>query len=891
MQHYGVLGGILLVGLSVVAVLAQEAPVDGGAGKAGWFEFVVPGLDASPTATDLSALNAVPAGADGFVRVQDGHFVDGRGRRVRFLGVNLTATACFPDKALAPKIAAHLRKLGFNVIRFHFMDAGAPPTGIFAQDGKTLDDGQLDRLDFFISQLKANGIYANLNLHVARRYPGLTDEARRRFQQGKVLDRFYPPFLELQRDYARALLTHRNAYTGNPYAREPAVLCIELNNENTMLPGWTGNVYGLPEPFGAELDRQWRAWLKTRYGSTEKLRAAWSEGEVPLGAELLQNGDFRNGPASWNAQAAGGAEAKTEPLANDAPEGLPAALRWNALKAGTASWHLQFMQSALPLAEGKPYTLSFWARSPPHPTLSPQGRGTGEGPRDLEVVVMHDGEPWLNLGLSRSVPLTGTWTQASFLFTARGLQNLRGRVNFSTRNQPGVVDLAGVSLREGGLTGLAADKTIDGLALGDAGGTPAAQRDLFLFQMETEQAATRGLMQFLKKDLGVQSLVADTQADYGNAAGLLREGTLSDYEDMHGYWQHPEFPGGNWDRANWKIRNTTQAAAPDGGTLGHIAAYRLAGKPLSVSEYNTPAPNDHAAESLAMLSAIAALQDWDALYHYTYLDFRTDWEANRILSYFDLCGHAGQTAFAPVAALLFRRALLQPGATPVTLTIPKGSIAALMAQGRGDVLKLWEEAGVPRGSAARRRLEVRLTEGADEVRATEKIAAARLASSRASPRVSDTGELTWEAGGPFLLYAPAVRMAVGKIAGRSIALGDVSIETGTMEQGYACLALVALDGKPVAESKSLLLAAAGRVENQGMGWNADRTSVATNWGKGPTVAEFVPATITLPGSRWKAHSLDGAGAPRNEVPVQTGDGKTVVKLSAAAPSLWYLLSQ
>jgi hypothetical protein len=200
------------------------------------------------------------------------------------------------------------------------------------------------------------------------------------------------------------------------------------------------------------------------------------------------------------------------------------------------------------------------------------------------------------------------------------------------------------------------------------------------------------------------------------------------------------------------------------------------------------------------------------------------------------------------------------------------------------VVKLWEEAGVPRGSVARRRLEVRLTEGADEVRATEQIAAA-------SPRVSDTGELTWEAGGPFLLQAPAVRMAVGKIAGRSIALGDVSIEIGAMERGYVCLALVALDAKPVAESKSVLLAAAGRVENQGMGWNADRTSVSTNWGKGPTVAEFVPATITLPGSGWKAHSLDGAGAPRSEIPVLAGNGKTVVKLSPAAPSLWYLLSR
>lgn len=845
---------------------AQEVPP-------GWFEFTIPGLDAAATSTDLSGLNPAPAGADGFVRVRDGHFVDGRGRRLRFLGVNMTANACFPDKALAPRIAAHLRKMGFNVVRFHFMDVGPPPSGIFQKDGRSLDPGQLDRLDFFIAQLRAHGIYTNLNLHVARHYPGLTEEARRRFPFGKVLDRFYPPFLDLQREYARDLLTHRNPYTGNPYTREPAVLCVELNNENTMLPFWGGNVLDLPEPYRSELDRQWRAWLRGRYGATERLRAAWAAGEVPRGAELLRDGEFREGLARWTVQAAGGAEARGEPLAADLPAGLSSGLRWTSSKAGTAGWHLQLFQGGLPLEEGKPYTLSFWARSP-------QGL-----PSELEVSVMQESDPWGNLGLGRTVRLSGTWIRHSFLFIARGVQGRRGRVNFSTRNQTGVVDLAAVSLREGGVVGLAPGRTVDDLTLGEAGTTPAARRDVMLFQMETEQAGTRGLVQYLKRDLGLQSLVADTQADYGQAAGLLREWTLSDYQDMHGYWEHPEFPGRSWDRTNWRIRNTTQAGARDGGTLGHIAAYRMAGKPLSVSEYNTPAPNDHAAESLAMLSAIAAFQDWDAIYHYTYLDFKTEWEADRILSYFDLCGHAGQKAFAPVAALIFRRGMVRPGAVPVRLTLPRESIADRMAEGRGDVVRLWEEAGVPRGSVARRRLEVNLAPGAGGVAASERI-------DPASPRESDTKEITWEAEeGRFLVRAQAVRMAVGKVAGRRLELGDVTVDVGRLERGYACLALVSLDGKPVAESRSVLLAAAARVENRGMGWNADRTSVSTAWGRGPTIAEAVPAEVVLPGRGWKAQALDGTGAPRAEVPAGSAEGRTIVRIGGGSPSLWYLFSR
>jgi len=225
------------------------------------------------------------------------------------------------------------------------------------------------------------------------------------------------------------------------------------------------------------------------------------------------------------------------------------------------------------------------------------------------------------------------------------------------------------------------------------------------------------------------------------------------------------------------------------------------------------------------------------------------------------------------------------------LTLPKESIAGLMADGRGDIDGLWESAGVSRGSAALRRLEVRLADGAGSVKASESVNASQS-------NMSDTGEVAWQVGRgaartevAFLVKAPAARMAVGPIAGRKIDLGDVSVEVGTMDRHYACLALVALDGKPVAESKSVLLAAAGRVENQGMGWNADRTTVGTAWGKGPALAEAVPATVTLPGTGWKAQALDGAGAPKAAIPAEASGSGTLVKVGATTPSLWYLFSR
>ena len=97
-----------------VEVLALCASSQGQVTKdaPGWFEFVIPGLDATRTSVDMSFLNPKPAGAAGFVRIENGHFVDGSGRRLRLLGTNLTFSGAFPDKDVAPKIAAHKTAVG-----------------------------------------------------------------------------------------------------------------------------------------------------------------------------------------------------------------------------------------------------------------------------------------------------------------------------------------------------------------------------------------------------------------------------------------------------------------------------------------------------------------------------------------------------------------------------------------------------------------------------------------------------------------------------------------------------------------------------------------------------------------------------------------------------------
>jgi hypothetical protein len=62
-----------------------------------------------------------------------------------------------------------------------------------------------------------------LNLHVARKFkpedgfPATVNDIP--FDFDKRVDYFEPRMVELQKEYARALLTHVNPFTGNAYAR------------------------------------------------------------------------------------------------------------------------------------------------------------------------------------------------------------------------------------------------------------------------------------------------------------------------------------------------------------------------------------------------------------------------------------------------------------------------------------------------------------------------------------------------------------------------------------------------------------------------------------------------------------------------------------------------
>ncbi len=262
-----------------------------------WFPFTFPAADTNLDQIDLTALLDAPAGRHGFVTVQgDGHFYFEDATRARFFGTNVGGAACAPDKQQAAAIAARLAKYGCNMLRLHSMDGRHNPLIDYAGGtSRQFDAEALDRIDYFIAQLKRRGIYVYLDL-LDYRWFRTADGVEQGDQfthnwagSMKGASIFDPRMIELQQQYASMLLDHRNPYTGLRYADEPAIAVLETTNENSVFYFLRNNDLSLPY-YRDQLSRRWNDWLREQYGDRARLDRAWTD---ELGQRaLLDEEDF-----------------------------------------------------------------------------------------------------------------------------------------------------------------------------------------------------------------------------------------------------------------------------------------------------------------------------------------------------------------------------------------------------------------------------------------------------------------------------------------------------------------------------------------------------------------------------------------------------------------------
>jgi len=824
--------------------------------------FVIP-VDPNPASAIAVKAAPVPTDAPRLV-VRDGHFAVG-GERVRVWGVNLCFGACFPKPEDAPRIAHRMAQAGVGSVRFHHMDTSSWPRGILdPKDQTKLMPEALERLDVFLDQLARYGIRANLNLHVGRAASRALGMPKANTNYDKIVGIFTPRLIEAQKQYARDLLGRTSGVRKVRYADDPAVAFVEITNEDSLFM-WSAkrDLRALPDHYAGILRGTFNAWLKARYGSTGALRKAWAEGAQPLGENLLADTDFtmaQPGDESakrWQLEQHDGCRMVAKPLKD------VRGVRLAIAKADGTTWHLQFKQVPLALRGDRYYTLTFRARA--------------VKPRSIGYAVSQDHEPWGTLGLSGQANLTGEWQAVRAGFTATKADD-RARLSFSLGGDAAAVELADVEFRPGGREGLRDDESLEkrNVAVFAPGEVEARTRDRWRFLAETEKAYFDEMRRFLKEDLGYKGLVTGTIV-FG-PCGLYGQSDM-DFIDGHAYWQHPRFPGRPWDSGNWLIQQIAMADHPDGSTLCRLAAQRLAGKPYTVSEYNHPAPNDYQAECVPMLASFAAAQDWDGIWLFTY-SHSEEVDRGALHSYFDIDQNPAKWGFMRAGTAIFDRGAVPSLAETQRVALAEaqekildGLVALHRAHDRDLFAAVADRADLSRQDLLDKRLAVAL---AGETKT--------LSRGRAGKPL-----LSWDVAngqGTYAVEAAGARVLIGHQGSRAAGID-------LRKPAFAAVTVTALDGRPLAASRSVLVAACGRAENTGMVFSNDRQTVGRKWGEPPVRIEPVEATVELPKGKWTCHALNPDGTRGGEVPVEAAKGSETprLRMDPKHATMWYLLER
>jgi hypothetical protein len=279
--------------ICVAAVfLAGQCPIAAGQererGMSDWYEFRATSTP-QPGAIGMQTWLHTPAGKFGRIKMDGSRLVlSDNGEDIRLWGLNVCYSACSPEKPLAEKRAAFYAKYGINAVRLHKYADGTGWAGIqSAESFAELDPQALDRMDYFIAQLKKHGIYVKLSPTFGVKL-GPADRGRVPYidEFGKVKpgDRVNTghgsiyigrELQDLLIEQVTSLLKHRNPYTGLTYAEDPAIAVVELFNEDSALfYGTMERLQKIPA-LRKRATEMFSDWLRGRYGTHDKLVEAW----------------------------------------------------------------------------------------------------------------------------------------------------------------------------------------------------------------------------------------------------------------------------------------------------------------------------------------------------------------------------------------------------------------------------------------------------------------------------------------------------------------------------------------------------------------------------------------------------------------------------------------
>ncbi len=767
----------------------------------------------------------------------DGKFKSGD-KTIRFWGVNLTTGACFPSHSDAAKVAARMRKMGINLIRFHHMDNPWTSNNgsLFLQNGSTtsLNPNTLDKLHFFLAQLKKEGIYANINLHVSRTFTEndgiLYADSITSF--GKGVTYFDRQLIDLQKQYARQLLTTTNPYTGLPIADDPVMAMLEITNENTLYGFWKDNQLqsfskggGILSRHSDTLDLKWNIFLKEKYNSQENLEKAWGIDTSNSHEDIIVDGDFESGDINqnWYIEQHETAQA-TMSLSTDNPYEGNHCAKIVVSQVTDTDWHIQFEQNGASIQKDSIYSITFFAKS--------------DSPTSIYTSVIRNADPWTWYG-GTEAKLTTEWRKFSFSIAAPESNSNLTRLSFLLGGKIGTYWIDNVSMTLSSKVGLEEGEKLD---LNNIRRITYSERlgfntqrvaDLAEFYLKLQKDYYDEMYTFLKNELGVKVPITGSNA-FGGIYEPFTHDDL-DYIDDHAYWDHPRFPNQPWSNWDWYIANKSMVYEDFLGTIPHLfGGLQVQGKPFTVSEYNHPFPNSYQVEMLPILTGYGSFHGADGFMFFEYNGGDpADWDTDIQNNYFGLIKNTPVMALFPLFSYAFQNGLIKEDQSPILVEYSKKYLYNMPQE---DDYHHWGKY-FPYDRNIALTNSVRIA-GFDYD--NEKI---EIPDVDKTSFITSTDEVAFSADLDLVkIQTPKFESVTGDLKNANQFAGiQFQIKKGA---NHGTVAWLSLTDKSLSQSKRTVLAISSRIQNKDMVWDGN-TTVHNNWGNAPTEVQALNLEILL----------------------------------------------
>ena len=785
------------------------------------------------------------AGERGQIVSRDGHLWYPDSTRFRIVGTTMRLTGCFPDSAAAVRIARRLRALGINTVQFMQFDYTYWRGYSVLADGPTSTGGGLDsiniaRFDWFLHQLREQGIYYGFYFHSIWR-PRAGDGVRQPDSTGwgtRTPIFFDPVVQRIHRDIMRLVLDHVNPHTGLAYKDDPALLYVGPVEESSLSVYWayTKDVVAT-NPSGtrvvglehlALMDSLYHDFLRGKgYTTTAALSQAWRLRAADP-SEQIRNGGFEDpfDQTNWTLVANASLDAQailqyseTEKVSGE----FGGRIRIGRPSNNGAVGGIYVYQALEKATRGHGYRLSMWLKTTPE-----------QGTRRFRVDIRNNGYPYDNYGLTQTVEITSEWKKYDFDFIAKSTDEGSVIMIAYMGMDPGDVFIDDVTFTEINVPGVRAgesmeNRTIQRLAFSDPFVSPQRAADQAEFYLASQEALLEADRRFLRDTVGTATLLTPGRRVYD-----VRDRYAARNYDFFSYYE---------------FRSSALSFLQEtGGSSSWVhSAQNMEDKPYVLSGLGYQYPRPYLPEVGVVMPAYAGLHDWDGI-HFSYFAAAPragNWRVDS-LNYWDMYDKPHVLTMLPLASNMLRRFDVQPSEKSLVISNSRQSLSnPLFHSTQAYSLSLGAD-----GRMGLFRRIVMDSELQDEESYLPQLDISPLANTVDLTALdAENGQIYFDATKALMRVVTPHTMAVaGKLAGEIVSERDLVVEQ-TSAGDFTTVVVQSLTDSAIVMSARNLCVIGARGLNEGAEFAADNATLE-RWGQGGMMLEGRSIRLTLRAPGW-----------------------------------------